>query len=229
MSYRTHTRHNSRELAHASPHVPAPFTLQLAPISAPPTPIALVADPALQPISSRSPLLYTLKFTDYYYYKEQNDLPLYTLNHNLVNALEWSCQGLVSSTIEAVAGPTGTAYMNNLPDHVFAEIGMERPALMNPANRFAINPLRGFGTHEALTELFQRQQRWGLEMAQWMLDAREAARAKGPGGCSWLWDRVDLPQLAPSVAPAPAPQAEIIEISSDSEDSEDDTDGGDWE
>ncbi|KAF6743982.1 hypothetical protein DFP72DRAFT_858134 [Ephemerocybe angulata] len=229
MSYHTHTRHGSRDLAPANPLAPAPFTLQLAPISAAQQPTAPVADPALQPISSISPLLYTLKLTDYFYYKEQDGVPLYSLNHTLVNALDWSCQGLVASTIEAVAGPTGTAYMNNLPDDAFVEIGMERPALLNPANRFSINPLHGFGTYDALTELFKRQQRWGLEMAQWMLDAREAARALGPGGCSWQWDRVHVAHFTSNTAPAPAPQAEIIEISSGSEVSDDDTDGEDWE
>ncbi|KAF6748179.1 hypothetical protein DFP72DRAFT_1074644 [Ephemerocybe angulata] len=225
----THTRHGSRELAPAGTPAPAPFTLNLAPISVDHHPAALAADPGLQPINAISPLLYTLKHTDYYYIKDQEGQPLYSLNHNLVNALQWSCQGLVASTIEAVAGPTGTAYMNNLPDNVFAEIDMPRPALLHPANRFAFNPLHGYGTYDALTELFARHQRWGLEMAQWMLDAREAARAKGPGSCSWNWDRVQMPAPAVGTTSALATQAEIIEISSGSEVSNDSSDEEEWE
>ncbi|KAF6764567.1 hypothetical protein DFP72DRAFT_1059536 [Ephemerocybe angulata] len=154
----------------------------------------------LAAVEAICPFFYQLKDRDFILVAHQYGQNVYALNNKLISAIEWSSEGLINTTIEAAAGPTSVGHMRDLPDILFTEIGMTRPELMAQGANNVFSPLRNFGTRDALVTLFKEQQRRGLEMAKWMLQARQKAVELGPL-CRWQWNQRTLElEIAPIVA-----------------------------
>ncbi|KAF6765748.1 hypothetical protein DFP72DRAFT_1058306 [Ephemerocybe angulata] len=185
----------------------------------------------LAAVEAICPFFYELKERNFILVAHQHGQNIYTLNNKLVSAIEWSSEGLINTTVEAAAGSASVGHMLDLPDALFAEIGMARPTLMAQGARNIFSPLRNFGTRNSLltliraegaSTLFREQQRQGLAMAKWMIKARKKSIEQGPL-CHWRWNQRTLElEIEPIVAQAAVNEREATARLVEVEDGDDD-------
>ncbi|KAJ2916731.1 hypothetical protein MD484_g3708, partial [Candolleomyces efflorescens] len=125
-------------------------------------------------IPANSPLTYVLNDSDDFLAiaKTDNGKWIHAMDFGTANVLVWCLDRLVWYLKRCAGIEPTNADATNIPDHMYENLGMKKPRLIEYAERYRINPLLNQGDKEVLTAIFKALQDAGKEMVDWMMEAR---------------------------------------------------------
>jgi hypothetical protein len=165
----------------------------------------------LSSIPANSPLTYILNDLDDFLpiAKTGDDKIIYAMDFGTANSIFWCLDRLVRYLKRCAGIEPGFPNSPNIPEHMYHNLGLIKPRLVEYAEQYQINPLLNQGSKEVLTSIFKALQGLGRELVDWMMEARWLS-FEMEGGSLWNFNQPginafvsDARVLMPAVAEPP--------------------------